>query len=116
MNHYTTLEFDKILDQLADNAQSAAVKTRCLALVPSLNEAEVKRRMDETTQAKRIIEQIGTPPLPSMAELRKVIDLIGIDAMLIPDQIAHGKADGSGAAVKVKQGFVSGQSGIFTGK
>jgi len=89
MNHYTTLEFDKILDQLADNAQSAAVKTRCLALVPSLNEAEVKRRMDETTQAKRIIEQIGTPPLPSMAELRKVIDLIGIDAMLIPDQIAH---------------------------
>ena len=47
MNHYTTLEFDKILEQLADNAQSAAVKTRCLALVPSLNEAEVKRRMDE---------------------------------------------------------------------
>ncbi len=89
MNHYTTLEFDKILEQLADNAQSAAVKTRCLALVPSLNEAEVKRRMNETTQAKRIIEQIGTPPLPSMAELRKVIDLIAIDAMLIPDQIAH---------------------------
>lgn len=89
MNHYTTLEFDKILEKLTENALSETVKTRCLALKPSLNEAEVRRWMDETTQAKRMIEQIGTPPLSSMSELQKVIGLIAIEAMLTPDQITH---------------------------
>ncbi|MHB8075561.1 endonuclease MutS2 [Desulfosporosinus fructosivorans] len=89
MKNYITLEFDEILKQLADKAQSNLVKARCLALAPSLKEAEVRRRLDETTQAKRIIEQIGTPPLPTMTDLQKVIDLITIDAMLTPDQIAH---------------------------
>jgi len=89
MNHSITLEFDQILNKLADNALSETVKSRCLELKPSLNEAEARRWMDETTQAKRIIEQIGTPPLSSMSELQKVIDLVAIEAMLMPDQIAH---------------------------
>jgi dsDNA-specific endonuclease/ATPase MutS2 len=89
MNNYIALEFDKILEKLADNALSEAAKTRCLALAPSLNEVEVKRWMSETTQAKRIIEQIGTPPLSSMSELQKVLKLIDVDAMLTPDQIEH---------------------------
>lgn len=89
MNTHATLEFDKILEMLAENALSDTVKTRCRSLVPSLNEAEVRRRMEETTQAKLIIEQTGTPPLVSMTELQKVIDLVTIDAMLTPDQIAQ---------------------------
>ncbi|NCB51669.1 MAG: DNA mismatch repair protein MutS [Clostridia bacterium] len=89
MNNYITLEFDKILEILAENALSDTVKALCLSLEPSLNEAEVRRRMDETTQAKRIVEQIGTPPLSSMSELQKVIGLIAADAMLMPEQIAH---------------------------
>ncbi len=89
MNHYKTLEFDKILSMLTENALSDTVKTRCLALEPSLYEAEVRRRMEETTQAKRIVEQTGTPPLPSMSELQKVLGLIAADAMLMPDQIAQ---------------------------
>jgi MutS2 family protein len=89
MYNHKTLEFDQILKQLADNALSDIIKARCLALVPSLNETEVRRRLDETTQAKRIIEQIGTPPLPSMTDLQKVIGLIAIDAMLMPEQIVY---------------------------
>ncbi len=89
MNIYITLEFDKILEKLTENALSETVQTQCLALKPSINEAEVRRWMYETTQAKCIIEQIGTPPLSSMAELQKVIELIAIDAMLLPEQIAY---------------------------
>ncbi len=85
--HHQNLEFDKILEQLANNALSATVKSRCLALTPSIDEAEVKRRLNETTEARRIIEQAGSPPLPVMADLQKVLDLIPIDAMLIPEQI-----------------------------
>jgi DNA mismatch repair protein MutS2 len=89
MNNYQRLEFDKILERLADNALSDVVKARCLALTPSLNEMEVRRRMDETTQAKRIIEQTGTPPLPSMTDLQKVVGLISLDVMLMPEQITQ---------------------------
>ena len=89
MNSFKTLEFDIILNKLMENALSEAAKKRCLALRPSLNEAEVKRWMDETTQSRLIIEQTGTPPLSSMAELTKIIDLIGIEAMLIPEQLEH---------------------------
>ncbi len=87
MNHHTTLEFDQILQQLANHALSDKTKQRCLSLVPSLNESEVKRRIDETTQAKRVMEQVGTPPIPSMTDLQKVISMISIDAMLVPEQI-----------------------------
>ncbi len=89
MNTFSILEFDKILAQLSGCAMCENVKTRCLALCPSLNEAEARRRMDETTQAKTIIEGGGTPPLPTMENLHKVLALIAVDAMLLPEQIAH---------------------------
>ncbi len=87
MKHHTTLEFDKILQRLAEQALSENAKRACLALVPSLSEFEVKRRIDETTQARRVLELVGTPPLPSMTELQKVISMVSIDAMLMPEQI-----------------------------
>ena len=85
--HYKTLEFDKILNMLAENALSEAVKTRCLALAPSLNQAEARRWIDETTQARRILEQAGTPPLSPMTELQKALGLVQADAMLLPEQL-----------------------------
>ncbi|MFV0497158.1 MAG: endonuclease MutS2 [Candidatus Fimivivens sp.] len=88
-SHYKTLEFDKILALLADNALSEEVKARCLALAPTLNEGEARRWMNETTQARRIVEQAGNPPLSPMIELQKVIALIQADAMLLPEQIEH---------------------------
>ncbi|QDR81556.1 endonuclease MutS2 [Sporomusa termitida] len=89
MHHHTTLEFDKIKQLLADQALSDQGKACCLALAPSVNEAEVKRCLDETTQAKRMLQQTGTPPLPSMTQLQKAIVLIEIDALLMPEQIVQ---------------------------
>jgi dsDNA-specific endonuclease/ATPase MutS2 len=89
VNYNRVLEYDKILEMLAGNALSQAAKARCLALAPSLDEAEVRRWMDETTQAKRIILEAGTPPLSTMEELQKVLELAALEAMLVPDQIAR---------------------------
>ncbi len=89
MNTYHTLEFSIILEKLAEGALSEPAKARCLSLEPSLSETEVRRWMEETTQAKWMIEQIGTPPLSPMTDLSKIIDLIKIEAILMPDQIEH---------------------------
>ncbi len=89
MNHSHMLEFDSILDKLAQYALSGPAAERCRALSPSLNEAEVRLRMEETTQARQLILQFGTPPLPGMAELSKVLDLVAADAMLTPEQVVQ---------------------------
>lgn len=89
MNVYASLEFDMILERLAAFALSDEAKRRCLSLRPSLREGEVFRRMQETTMAKGIMEQYGTPPLSPMAQLQKVLDLLQIDALLSPEQITQ---------------------------
>ncbi len=89
MNTFKTLEFDNILQMLSGNALSESVKARCLKLRPSLDEAEARRWLDETTEARHIIETSGAPPLQPVENLRKVLTLIEADAMLLPEQIEH---------------------------
>ena len=87
MNTFITLEFNKILQMLSDNAQSESVKARCLGLRPTLNEAEARRWLGETTEARCIIDLNGLPPLQSVENLNKVLTLVEADAMLLPEQL-----------------------------
>lgn len=84
---FKKLEFDMILDMLSDCALSNKVKARIDKLEPYMDEAEVLRRMEETTRARIIIETVGSPPLANMTELEKVLVLLGADAMLLPEQL-----------------------------
>lgn len=87
MNYLHTLEFHIILNQLSDFAYTQAAKDKCLNLTPYLGEKEAKRHQNETSQAKRIMEQAGTPPLSGMAEMDKCIALIDAGDMLLPEQL-----------------------------
>ena len=89
MNHFKTLEFDTILNLLADNAVSSAAKERCKAIMPAGNIPEAKRLANQTTEAKEIIEQAGNPPIASMTDLENIIGLINADAMLTPNHIEN---------------------------
>ena len=89
MNDFKTLEFNNILDKLSDCAVSLAAKERCKSVMPEGNIAEAARRNKETTDARKIIEQAGTPPIAIMTELEKIISLLNADAMLIPEQIGN---------------------------
>ena len=89
MNHLKTLEFDQILSRLSDYALSSAAKERCLSLVPTKNIGEAKQRIHETTQAKKIIEQTGSPPVAIMDSLEKAISLAQAEAILTPSEIGQ---------------------------
>lgn len=84
---FKTLEFDKVLNILEEHALSNMAKTRILRLEPYLSEAEVRRHVTETTEGRRMIENFGTPPLSSMAELEKIISLVEANALLMPEQL-----------------------------
>ena len=82
-----TLEFDKIRGMLAEHALSDKVKQQLLKLEPYMDEAKVISELDKTTQAKKIIDTMGSPPLASVTNLMKVISLIDKNAMLLPENL-----------------------------
>ncbi len=84
---YQALEFDKILDMLAEYALSDRVRTKIRDLEPFLSEAEVLRHLNETTKARLIIENYGDPPVSAVDELEKSLSLLDKGGMLMPEQL-----------------------------
>ena len=84
---YQALEFDKILDMLAEYALSDRVRTKIRDLEPFLSEAEVLRHLNETTEARLIIENYGDPPVSAVDELEKSLSLLDKGGMLVPEQL-----------------------------
>ena len=82
-----TLEFDRIREMLAEHALSDKVKQELLCLAPYMDEKKVIAELGKTTQAKKIMETMGSPPLASMTNLFKVLSLIDKDAMLLPENL-----------------------------
>jgi len=86
---YETLEFDKVLDILAEYALSEKARSRIKKLEPFLSENEVSRHLNETTEAKLIIENYGSPPISGMNELEKALVLLGKGTLLFPEQLTN---------------------------
>lgn len=84
---YKLLEFDKILEMLAGCAVSQAAKDKSLNLEPSLSVKEAKRYLDETAEAKKIIETLGNPPLAVMSGLEQSLQTLEKEALLSPEQL-----------------------------
>lgn len=57
----STLELPAILEQLAQQAVSASAKELALALAPSTDTAEVKKRLAETSAARAMMVTRGSP-------------------------------------------------------
>ena len=56
-----TLEFNKIIEMLAECAMTEGAKARALSLSPTSDIVDVKRRQDKTDDAKRLINAKGYP-------------------------------------------------------
>jgi len=88
MNTYLSmLGLDTILEQAAQYAASQEAYNRIIAMEPSLNEAECKRRMDETTAARSVLDACGSPPLAVMKDLEETLTLCQIGAQCTPEQL-----------------------------
>lgn len=82
------LEFNKILDMLAGLAVSKRAQIRIGKLQPYMSITEAERHRDETTEARCLLETIGSPPLAAMEELDRLMPLLGKEAMLMPEQLS----------------------------
>ena len=87
MNAEITLDFTIIKEQLAGYALSEGARSRLVALTPSMKEGLCYSQLEETTRARRALDEYGTPPLTAMPEIEKIIALSEVGSMLIPSQL-----------------------------
>lgn len=83
------IEFDKIINKLEEYAFTEQAKETCRNLVPYLEESNVRARMRETTEARKILDEVGTPPLVSMKDVDQLILLAKQGGMLVPEQLEY---------------------------
>lgn len=60
------LEFDKIIEQLEEFSCTQAAAERIRGLAPCLSESEVRAFIRETTEARLMLDECGSPPLTAL--------------------------------------------------
>lgn len=65
-----SLEFPRVLEQLATFARSPSGKAACLALRPHLNLEEARAALDRTAQLAALVAQHGDLPLAAFPDIR----------------------------------------------
>ncbi len=83
------LEFDTIRQMLAEYALCERAKERLRALAPTLSEAECRRRLAQTSDARAVLDACGAPPLVPMQDVEKTLALCAAGAMLLPGQLTQ---------------------------
>ena len=77
-----TLEFDKIRGMLAECASTEGAKGMALCLTPSEDPVEITRRLNRTTDARRLTDVKGMPPFGAVREVTAACDRAEKGAML----------------------------------
>lgn len=87
MKSMQALEFDKIKTVLCEYAVSERAKKKLSELKPYLNQGEAGARLKETTEARKLFDAMGMPPLTAMKEINKLLENAEKGAMLLPEQL-----------------------------
>ena len=122
-----TLELPAVLDMLAREAVSEAAKQRAAMLAPSADEAEVRRRLSETSAARGMMVTRGSPSFSGVKDVRASLqradmggslhtrELLDIAAVLAAARgaKAYAAGDGKGERTDIDYLFASLQTNRF---
>ncbi len=84
-----TLEFNIILEKLNELSLTDGGSKKILALRPFLSESAVKSKLDETTNAKKVIDTLGSPPISAMKDIKSIIEKSEKGGMLTPSELEN---------------------------
>ncbi|RFZ80606.1 DNA mismatch repair protein MutS [Lacrimispora amygdalina] len=88
MNHtFQILEFNRILERLEELAHTDGAKERIRNLTPELKEAEVRKNLRDTTQARMILDRMGQPPAVAMNGLLAIFKTVTQESFLMPEEL-----------------------------
>jgi DNA mismatch repair protein MutS2 len=84
-----TLEFDKIRAQLIEHTSSSLGREKAVALLPSIDFAEVSRLQEETDEAAKVLRLKGNVPLGGIHDIRPHVKRAQIGGMLSPHELVQ---------------------------
>ncbi len=87
MNTDHIIEFDKVKQKWKDLALTDAAKQKIQNASYYLNEMELRKQIKDTTDARIMIEQYGTPPLAAMEETKEIVAFSLKGSCLLPSQL-----------------------------
>lgn len=88
MNHtFQILEFNRIIEKLEELALTEGAKEQIRNLTPELKEAEVRKNLRDTTQARMILDQMGQPPAVAMNGMTAIFKSVMQEGILMPEDL-----------------------------
>ena len=87
MNIHQQIEFDKIKELWAELALTDDAKEKIREATWCLSETELRMLLKETTDARDMIEKLGTPPLQNVSDIKEVIQIVEKGQCLTPYQL-----------------------------
>lgn len=87
MNINQQIEFDKIKGLWAERALTDDAKEKIKDTTWCMSETELRMLLKETTDARDMIEKLGTPPLQNVSDMKEVIQIVEKGQCLTPFQL-----------------------------
>ena len=88
MNHtFQILEFNRIIEKLEELALTEGAKEQIRNLTPGLKEAEVRKNLRDTTQARIILDRMGQPPAVAMNGMTAIFKSVTQEGILMPEDL-----------------------------
>ncbi len=84
---YQTLEYNVIIEKLAEYAVTEQARDDILRLKPYLVERDVRNHLRDTTEARKVLDEMGTPPLTAMTGVSKLLETAQKGGMLLPAEL-----------------------------
>ena len=92
MNIEQQIEFDKIKETWMNLAVTAQAKERIKETSFYLSERELRKQLRDTTDARLLMEKLGTPPLQSVDEIKDILTAAEKGDCLTPYQLERVEA------------------------
>ena len=87
MNIEKQIEFDKVKDIWETLAVTDRAKSRIREVSPYFSENELRKQLKDTTDAKSLMEKLGTPPLQNITEMKEILQIAEKGDCLTPYQL-----------------------------
>lgn len=92
MNIEKQIEFDKVKEMWMSLAVTEWAKETIKELSYCLKETELRKQLQDTTNSRKLIEKLGTPPLQSLTEIKDIITIAEKGGCLTPYQLERVEA------------------------
>ncbi|XID95404.1 endonuclease MutS2 [Paenibacillaceae bacterium WGS1546] len=83
------LEYDRVIEILTTCASTYLGKEKIARLEPIAETETIRRRLEETEEAVRLLAKGGQPPLPSLEGMETLIPLLGTGYVLSEAEFGH---------------------------